>query len=297
MIVVPNLPSSIINREIDEIKHRHVPLTYRRFAPPFKKPTDTSLLQALVLASTGHSNRIPDVVDTKNQSIFAQTINDFQGAHPQQTDINRSEVVPPTDTPQQHQQAEDVREDDVEEVPEETMEKGGERTKRREKSPTNVSDFDFGRRRRRTPGDTRRRHNVKQKFEEHQARVRNTINGGHIPSTRKIGPGAININIEHLHKLRSSANVEKQKATEHLDQLLTREATSTIRPSDITDHEKTKVRLMAQKKEVTNVVSDIDHDIKEMMKTLHDAHPISMKSKIEKKKKSVLRKKKGRQDL
>jgi hypothetical protein len=296
MIVVPNLPSSIINREIDEIKHRHVPLTYRRFAPPFKKPTDTSLLEALVLASTGHSNRIPDVVDTKNQSIFAQTINDFQGAHPQQTDINRSEVIPPINTAQTHEEAEEERDDtDMPGTPPGSPSKpsrargtrGGARSRARvEKVPltrdesiTDVADFDFGRRRRST-SDARRRSTARERYQDHQTAVLNTLNNSHIPQTRNIDKRAVGIKIEQLnHILRDSRN-EERRVDEHLIKLNVRESTSKIKPSEVTDHEKEKKKQEEHKSGLDKVQAAIEEEIKEMRKTIKEAHP---PSKLEKK--------------
>lgn len=82
MINVSQLPSSKINREIDELKNRKMPLTYRRFSDPFKVPDNTALLQALLLASTGRTNEIPNVIDSTTNSAFSQSINSMKDIPP-----------------------------------------------------------------------------------------------------------------------------------------------------------------------------------------------------------------------
>jgi hypothetical protein len=74
MVDVPQLQSSIINREIAEQKHRPVPLLYRRFTDQFEQPTDTTLLQAMLLALTNHKEDIPNVVKATDNSNFSANI-------------------------------------------------------------------------------------------------------------------------------------------------------------------------------------------------------------------------------
>ena len=78
MINVSQLPSSKINREIDELKTRKVPLTYRRFSDPFKVPDNTALLQALLLAQTGKDSEIPNIIKSTTNSAFSQAINSMK---------------------------------------------------------------------------------------------------------------------------------------------------------------------------------------------------------------------------
>lgn len=75
MVDVPQLQSSIINREIAEQKRRPVPLLYRRFTDQFEQPTDTTLLQAMLLALTGKTEDIPNIVKATDNSQFAANIN------------------------------------------------------------------------------------------------------------------------------------------------------------------------------------------------------------------------------
>jgi hypothetical protein len=74
MVDVAQLQSSIINREIAEQKHRPVPLLYRRFTDQFEQPTDTTLLQAMLLALTNHKEDIPNVVKATDNSQFSANI-------------------------------------------------------------------------------------------------------------------------------------------------------------------------------------------------------------------------------
>ena len=82
MINVSKLPSSRINREIEELKTRSVPLTYRRFSDPFKIPDQTALLQAILLAQTGRTNEIPNIIDSTTNSAFSQSINSMKDVPP-----------------------------------------------------------------------------------------------------------------------------------------------------------------------------------------------------------------------
>ena len=92
MINVSKLPSSRINREIEELKNRSVPLTYRRFSDPFKIPDNTALLQALLLASTGRTNEIPNIIDSTTNSAFSQSINSMKDVPPILVDNNHAEA-------------------------------------------------------------------------------------------------------------------------------------------------------------------------------------------------------------
>lgn len=80
MINVSQLPSSKINREIEELKTRSVPLTYRRFSDPFKIPDQTALLQAILLAQTGKDSEIPNIIKSTTNSAFSQAINSMKDA-------------------------------------------------------------------------------------------------------------------------------------------------------------------------------------------------------------------------
>lgn len=75
MINVSQLQSSQINREISELKTRSVPLTFRRFSDPFKIPDNTALLQALLLAQTGRTREIPNIIKSTTNSAFSKSIN------------------------------------------------------------------------------------------------------------------------------------------------------------------------------------------------------------------------------
>jgi len=78
MINVSTLPSSQINREVDELLHRRVPLTFRRFADPFKVPDTTALLQAILLAQTGQTSAIPNVISSTSNDAFSASINSLR---------------------------------------------------------------------------------------------------------------------------------------------------------------------------------------------------------------------------
>lgn len=75
MVDVAQLQSSIINREIAEQKHRPVPLLYRRFTDQFEQPTDTTLLQAMLLALTDKKEDIPNIIKSTDGSQFSKNIN------------------------------------------------------------------------------------------------------------------------------------------------------------------------------------------------------------------------------
>ena len=92
MINVSKLPSSRINREIEELKTRSVPLTYRRFSDPFKIPDQTALLQAILLAQTGRTNEIPNIIDSTTNSAFSQSINSMKDVPPILVDNNHGEA-------------------------------------------------------------------------------------------------------------------------------------------------------------------------------------------------------------
>jgi hypothetical protein len=81
MVDVAQLQSSIINREIAEQKHRPVPLLYRRFTDQFEQPTDTTLLQAMLLALTNHKEDIPNVVKATDNSQFSSNIRELNPAN------------------------------------------------------------------------------------------------------------------------------------------------------------------------------------------------------------------------
>ena len=74
MVDVAQLQSSIINRDIAEQQRRPVPLLYRRFTDQFEQPTDTTLLQAMLLALTGKTEDIPNVVKATDNSQFSANI-------------------------------------------------------------------------------------------------------------------------------------------------------------------------------------------------------------------------------
>ena len=78
MINVSQLPSSRINRQLEELKTRKVPLTYRRFSDPFKIPDQTALLQAILLAQTGKDSEIPNIIKSTTNSAFSQAINSMK---------------------------------------------------------------------------------------------------------------------------------------------------------------------------------------------------------------------------
>lgn len=100
MINVPNLPSSQINRQIDEIRHRLVPLTYRRFSPAFKQPDVTALLQSILLAQVGETANIPSIISSTTNSAFSQSVNQLKQVP---TILNHNSltraVVPTADSP------------------------------------------------------------------------------------------------------------------------------------------------------------------------------------------------------
>ena len=78
MINVCTLPSSQINRQVDELRYRRVPLTFRRFADPFKVPDNTALLQAILLAQTGQTSAIPNVISSTSNDAFSASINSLR---------------------------------------------------------------------------------------------------------------------------------------------------------------------------------------------------------------------------
>tara|TARA_R110000822_G_scaffold58401_3_gene146134 strand:- start:1642 stop:2544 length:903 start_codon:yes stop_codon:yes gene_type:complete len=99
MINVPILRSSQINRQIDEIQHRRVPLTYRRFSPAFKQPDVTALLQSILLAQVGETSGIPSIISSTTNSAFSQSVNQLK---PNPTILNHNSLtraVPTADTP------------------------------------------------------------------------------------------------------------------------------------------------------------------------------------------------------
>lgn len=80
MINVSTLPSSEINRQVDELRNRRVPLTFRRFADPFKVPDTTALLQAILLAQTGQTSAIPNVIMSTSNDPFSAAVNRLKPA-------------------------------------------------------------------------------------------------------------------------------------------------------------------------------------------------------------------------
>ena len=92
MINVSQLPSSRINRELEELKNRKMPLTYRRYSDPFKIPDQTALLQAILLAQTGRTSEIPNVIDSTTNSAFSQSINSMKDVPPILVDNAYSEA-------------------------------------------------------------------------------------------------------------------------------------------------------------------------------------------------------------
>ena len=99
MINVPTLRSSQINRQIDEIQHRRVPLTYRRFSPAFKQPDVTALLQSILLAQVGETASIPSIISSTTNSAFSQSVNQLKQVPTILNHNSLTRAVPTADTP------------------------------------------------------------------------------------------------------------------------------------------------------------------------------------------------------
>ena len=264
MINVSTLPSSQINREVDELRHRRVPLTFRRFADPFKIPDNTALLQALLLAQTGNVSKVPDVLQTTTNSAFSQGINSLKPEPVELVGLNHSTANNPHFDEPVNTGAEQPTQAPTQ-APTEAP------TKAPTKAPTEASQ-----------GSTRRRWSRAQI--ESVAKMRAQLNRGHIrPSKINTGSGqqAIEVETQKNNAIRAKLS-QTNKHIEAAQNLLNH---SKIRPSEFT-------RRQGDINKLKNFGNVLQNAIDQSTKTINQ-HKSDLSgdttSKLEKKKSQSLR--------